>query len=128
MDDLEKKFQQQKTVYDNLVANALANNDATPATISAIADAKAAMKETLSEMLALSESTNKNDQQAELIRRIMEIQRDYNGLLVSTDKLETLRKIHQFQDSKTDANLKIYGLSFLVGCFALIVIMTRTHE
>lgn len=126
MEDLEAKFQQQKAVYDNLVSVALEKNDVSM--LPAIANAKSAMKETLSDMLALSESTNKGDQQDELIRRIMEIQRDYNGLLISTDKLETLRRIHQFQDSRTNADLKIYGVGFLIAGLGLIILMTRTRE
>ena len=126
MEDLEAKFQKQKTVYDNLVSKALEKNDSSM--LPAIASAKAAMKETLSDMLHLSESTNRTDKQDELIRRIMEIQRDYNGLLVSTDQLETLRKIHQFQDSRTSADLKIYGVGFLIAGLALVVLITRTHE
>lgn len=123
MKELEKEYQQRKVVYDNLVADALAKNDASKA--DAIALAKQGMKESLSKMLALSATSGSSDQQDELIRRIMEIQRDYNGLLVATDKLETLRKIHQFQDSKTDVNLKIYGLGFLIASFALLVAIVR---
>jgi hypothetical protein len=126
MEELEQKFQKQKAVYDQLVADALTNSDSNA--ITSIAAAKKAMSDTLSEMLELSESTNRNDQQEELIRRIMEIQRDYNGLLVSTDKLETLRKIRQFQDSRADVNLKIYGLGFLVASLALVILLSRTRE
>ena len=116
MDDLETKFQQQKTVYDNLVSNALDANDASPGTIDAIAKAKAAMNDTLSDMLQLAEQTGRGASQDELIKRIMEIQRDYNGLLVATDKLETLRRIHQQQDLEANGNLRIYGLGFLSAC------------
>jgi hypothetical protein len=126
MEELEQKFQKQKAVYDQLVADALTNSDSNA--ITSIAAAKKAMSDTLSEMLELSESTNRNDQQEELIRRIMEIQRDYNGLLVSTDKLETLRKIRQFQDSRADVNLKIYGLGFLIASLALVILLSRTRE
>jgi hypothetical protein len=126
MEELEQKFQKQKAVYDQLVADALTNSDSNA--ITSIAATKKAMSDTLSEMLELSESTNRNDQQEELIRRIMEIQRDYNGLLVSTDKLETLRKIRQFQDSRADVNLKIYGLGFLIASLALVILLSRTRE
>jgi hypothetical protein len=125
MDDLETKFRQQKTVYDNLVSNALDTNDATPGTISAIADAKAAMNNTLSEMLQLTEQTGRGASQDDLIQRIMEIQRDYNGLLVATDKLETLRRIHQQQDLAANANLRIYGLGFLIACVGLVIVIAR---
>ena len=126
MADLEAEYQRRKTIYDNLVASALATNDASK--VDAIAAAKQAMNETLSKMLALSARSGTSDQQDELIRRIMEIQRDYNGLLVATDKLETLRKIRQFQESRTGADLKIYGLGFLIAGLALVVMITRRRE
>lgn len=123
--DLESKFAQQKTVYDNLVSNALDANDASPGTISAIADARAAMNNTLSEMLRLTEQTGRGASQDELIERIMEIQRDYNGLLVATDKLETLRRIRQQQDLVANGSLRIYGLGFLIACVGLIIVIAR---
>jgi hypothetical protein len=125
MEDLEAKFQQQKTVYDNLVSNALDVNDASPGTIEGIARAKAAMNETLSEMLQLAEQTGRGASQDELIERIMEIQRDYNGLLVATDKLETLRRIHRQQDLVANGNLRIYGLGFLIACVGLVIVIAR---
>ena len=124
-EDLEAKFQQQKTVYDNLVSNALETNDASPGTIEGIARAKAAMNETLSEMLQLAEQTGRGASQDELIERIMEIQRDYNGLLVATDKLETLRRIRQQQDLAANGNLRIYGLGFLIACVGLVIVIAR---
>ena len=124
-EDLEAKFQQQKTVYDNLVSNALETNDASPGTIEGIARAKAAMNETLSEMLQLAERTGRGASQDELIERIMEIQRDYNGLLVATDKLETLRRIRQQQDLAANGNLRIYGLGFLIACVGLVIVIAR---
>jgi len=126
MADLESEYQRRKTIYDNLVASALATNDVSK--LDAIARAKQGMSDTLSKMLALSAGSGTSAQQEELIRRVMEIQRDYNGLLVSTDKLETLRKIRQFQESRTGTDLKIYGLGFLIAGLALIVMMTRTRE
>ena len=124
MQDLEDEYKARKAVYDSLVKNALATNDVSK--VDAIANAKKAMTDTLSKMLALSESTGPSAQQDELIRRIMQIQYDYNGLLVATDKLETLRKIHQFQDAKADVNLKIYGVGFLVASLALVILIART--
>jgi hypothetical protein len=125
MTDLETEYQQRKTVYDNLVAQALEKDDITK--LDAIAAAKQAMNDTLSKMLALSAKTGSSDQQDDLIRRVMEIQRDYNGLLVATDKLETLRRIHQITDVRDGAALKIYGLAFLVAVIGLMILVMRTH-
>ena len=125
MADLEAEFRKRKTIYNNLVASALEKNDTTQ--VNAIASAKQAMAETLDKMLALSAKTGSSDQQNELIRRVMEIQRDYNGLLVATDKLETLRRIHQFTDEREGATMKLYGVAFLIATLGLLVMVTRTR-
>ena len=83
------------------------------------------MNNTLSEMLRLTEQTGRGASQDELIERIMEIQRDYNGLLVATDKLETLRRIRQQQDLVANGSLRIYGLGFLIACVGLIIVIAR---
>jgi len=125
MEDMEQEFQTRKRIYENLVADAIARNDSSK--IDAIAAAKQAMGESLSKMLELSSRSGTESQQHELIRRIMEIQRDYNGLLVSTDKLETLRRIHQQMDATQGTGLKLFGVLFVVASLSLILMTTRTR-
>jgi len=121
MADLESEYQKRKALYDKLVAT----NDSTKA--DAIMTAKRAMSDTLDKMLALSAQSGTESQQQMLILRIMEIQRDYNGLLVATDKLETLRRIHQITDVREGTEMKLYGAAFLIAALGLLVIVTRTH-
>lgn len=125
MEEIEQEFQTRKRIYENLVADAIARNDTSK--IDAIAAAKQAMGESLSKMLELSARSGTDSQQQELIRRIMEIQRDYNGLLVSTDKLETLRRIHQQMDATQGTGLKLFGVLFVVAALSLILMTTRTR-
>jgi hypothetical protein len=125
MDELEAKFQQQQAQYDKLVADALKRND--PSALPAIAAAKQEMRNTLSEMLELSARTPHEEQQQELIRRIMEIQRDYNGLLTGTDKLETLRRIHQTTSEKHNSQVGLYATGFLLASLTLVVLVMRTR-
>jgi len=125
MEEIEQEFQTRKRIYENLVADAIARNDSSK--IDAIAAAKQAMGESLSKMLELSARSGTDSQQQELIRRIMEIQRDYNGLLVSTDKLETLRRIHQQMDVTQGTGLKLFGVLFVVAALSLILMTTRTR-
>jgi hypothetical protein len=125
MDELEAKFQQQQAQYDKLVADALKRND--PSALPAIAAAKQEMRNTLSEMLELSAKTSHEEQQQELIRRIMEIQRDYNGLLTGTDKLETLRRIHQTTSEKHNSQVGLYATGFLLASLTLVVLVMRTR-
>jgi hypothetical protein len=125
MEEIEQEFQTRKRIYESLVADAIARNDSSK--IDAIAAAKQAMGESLSKMLELSARSGTDSQQQELIRRIMEIQRDYNGLLVSTDKLETLRRIHQQMDATQGTGLKLFGVLFVVAALSLILMTTRTR-
>lgn len=123
--DLDADYDKKKAIYNTLVQDALHNND--PSRIDAILAAKQAMTESLSKMLALSAKSGTDAQQHELIRRIMEIQRDYNGLLVATDKLQTLRMINQTVEARQGTGLKIYGTLFIVGALMLLVVVARTR-
>ena len=124
MADLEAEYGKRKVIYDNLVANALAKSDTSK--IDSIANAKKAMSDTLDKMLEVSAKSGTESQQQELILRIMEIQRDYNGLLVATDKLETLRRISQITEVREGTEMKLYGLAFLLASIGLLVAVTRT--
>lgn len=123
--DLESEYQTRKTVYDNLVADALANNDKSK--IDAIAAAQIAMSESLSKMLEVSAKSGTESQQEELTRRIMQIQHDYNGLLVGTDKLQTLRLLRQSLDVRDSFGLKVLGVAFLITTLVLLFQIMRTR-
>jgi hypothetical protein len=123
MADLRDEFRKRQEVYDGLVQHALTTNDASA--LSDIAEAKKAMNDTLSKMLALSSRTGTAEEQEELIERIMKIQRDYNGILVSTDKLETLRRIHQFEEVQKGTGTKIFGALFAAASLALLIMLFR---
>lgn len=49
-----------------------------------------------------------------LIEKLRRIQRDYNGLLVNTDKMETLRRIRGFQEEDWQGKLKLYIIFFAI--------------
>ena len=126
MTDLRAKYQHQKEVYDGLVQNAVIHNDFS--NNNAILAAQQAMSETLSQMAALSVSSGADtDEQNELIRRVMEIQRDYNGLLVGTDKLQTLRMIYQTEDAMKGTGVKVMGALFVAASLALLLVIMRTR-
>jgi hypothetical protein len=118
--DLEAKYEKQQTVYHNIAGSDHPDKDA-------LLKSKREMSDTLQQMLALSAKSGTGDQQQELIRRIMEIQRDYNGLLVATDDLETLRRINQFTDMRMSVQTKVYGVAFIACAFALLLMVTRTR-
>jgi hypothetical protein len=59
----------------------------------------------------------------ELVRRLAEIQRDYNGLLTSTDKLTTLRTIRAHEGKAANETLTLYLFAFVALAVALLVMM-----
>ena len=119
------EYQNRKKLYDSLVASAIANDDQTK--IDAIAAAQVAMSDSLNKMMAVSAQSGTESQQQELTRRIMQIQRDYNGLLVGTDKLQTLRLLQQSIDVRDSFGLKLLGGAFLIAVLALTVQVMRTR-
>ena len=125
MADLETEYQNRKKLYDSLVASAIANDDQSK--IDAIAAAQVAMSDSLNKMMAVSAQSGTESQQQELTRRIMQIQRDYNGLLVGTDKLQTLRLLQQSIDVRDSFGLKLLGGAFLIAIIALVVQVMRTR-
>ena len=62
-----------------------------------------------------------------LVEKLRRIQRDYNGLLVNTDKVETLRRIRGFQEEDWKGKLKLYIIFFaiLAGVMFLFVLFKR---
>lgn len=86
----------------------------------------------LERMMAF-QSESPSEVRDELVRRLAEIQRDYNGLLVSTDKLTTLRTIRQHETKATNQTLSIYLFVFIALAVALLVMMlwkggSQTYE
>lgn len=68
-------------------------------------------------------SSDVDRQRNELIEKLVRIQKDYNGLLVNTDKLETLRRIRGFQETDWKSQLKIYMIVFAVLAVVLLVLI-----
>ncbi len=66
-------------------------------------------------------------QRDELIEKLRRIQRDYNGLLVNTDKMQTLHKIRGFQEEDWKSQLRMYIIFFaiLAGVVLLLVLFKR---
>lgn len=59
--------------------------------------------------------------QQKLVERLQQIQMDYNGLLTTSDDLETLRRIRQYESQETKT-LLYWHLVFLLIVFLVIVL------
>lgn len=120
MNDLRAKYDAQVKEYDDLVQTSLQTGDAS--TLPRLRDLNAAIAKSLNEMIEnltflRKETPNLRSERDELINRLRQIQRDYNGLLVNTDNLETLRRIRQQEGGEANRQLYMY-----VGFFLLVVL------
>lgn len=134
MDELRTQYEKQRKEYDDLVQRTLASNDASQ--ISKLRDMNTAISKTLNEMIGKltfmkKETSEIKRERDELVDRLRQIQRDYNGLLVNTDQLETLRRIRQQENGEADRLLYMYLFFFLGVCLAILLyllFMTQRKE
>jgi hypothetical protein len=125
MDELRARYDRQSKAYDELVASTLANPQTASENVKDITALAADMGKTLDEMLTLivqnSEATQ--EQRDELLQKLTKIQRDYNGLVQNTDKLETLRRIRAFEDTSWKRTLYIWLMVFCAVVVLIVVLM-----
>ena len=126
MDELRSKYEKQMEQYDTLVKQSLDTGDVSQ--LPKLRDMNAGLAKSLNEMIQqvtfLKKETPKmKKERDELIQRLRQIQKEYNGLLVNTDKLETLRRIRQQESSETNRQMYLYLFFFLALCMAIFVYM-----
>jgi hypothetical protein len=132
MDELRAKYERQVKEYDDLVSRSLNTNDTTQ--LARIRSMNQAIAKTLNEMIEKSTFLKKDTpsltkERDELVSRLRQIQMDYNGLLVNTDQLETLRRIRQQESGEANRELYLYIGFFLLVCLVLIIYLTfMTHR
>ena len=109
-------FAELKTEYDELLAKALEERDTTQR--QKYVDQLMALKQQMADSLHEEISkTSIEDQKKILVDQLVRIQHEYSGVLESTDKLETLRRLHeQIQPSF----FGYYEMAFGVACLALV--------
>lgn len=122
MDDLRKTYAAQMKEYDDLIATALANRDASM--LPSIRDKATQIQATLNKMVETltylkKETPDLRTEREALLERLRRVQRDYNVLVSNTDDLETLRRIRQEEGS--DAKRQLY--QYLAFFFLLAVVM-----
>jgi hypothetical protein len=130
MTDLEAKYTQLDGQYNRLVDEALAITD--PVTLDAkvreITAVNQQLTEVLNQMIAIVAQMKENTGNIRVYRdqlttKLTKIQRDYNGLIQNTDKLETLRRIRQHEEVLANKSLYMYLGIFLVACLVLLLVL-----
>lgn len=132
--DLEKEYKALLSQYNTLWEQVKSIRSETQATqVSEQLKALNVKLANVLERMMAFQSESPSEVRDELVRRLAEIQRDYNGLLVSTDKLTTLRTIRQHETKANNQTLSIYLFIFIALAVALLVMMlwkgrSQTYE
>lgn len=124
MDELRAKYESQLAEYDTLVKTALAAEDISQ--VPKLRTLNTELSRTLNEMIEKltflkKDTPNITKERDDLLARLRDIQKDYNGLRAETDTMETLRRIRQ-QES-TEANRQLYMMfgMFLIVCLIIVL-------
>ena len=134
MDALRSKYEKQMKEYDALVKKSLDAGDVSQ--ISTLRTMNAALAKTLNDMIQQVTFLKKDTpsikkERDELIERLRQVQKDYNGLAVNTDQLETLRRIRHQESAEATRLLQMYLFFFLALCLAVllyILFMTQRKD
>lgn len=126
MDELRKEYKQLLDEYDTLIAEGNVKN------YDRIKELNVRIARVLEQMLTLlarlrDSIDNTQEYRDTLVEKLKRIQLDYNGLLQTTDKLETLRRIRAQEKDDSRGLLFNYliALAVLIG-LVLLVMIVRT--
>jgi hypothetical protein len=129
MRDLDIAFKTKQTEYDKLVEEALGmeTKAAVAGQMTKILAVKRDMLDILHQEMALvtSEPSGLEEKRKEVIDRLNTFQDEYAAMIASTDKLETLRRIHSREAVKIDGAINTYTIVFGVACLVLLVFVAR---
>lgn len=118
MDELEQKYQTLHANYERLIATGDSNS------VAQIESLNKQLSDVLSQMLekvasVRDSAANISTYRDDLSKRLIRIQQDYNGLAVSHDKIETLRRIRHDQKTNFDTAFFWYALFLIIACILL---------
>ncbi len=124
MDELRSKYEKQLEEYNTLVEKTLTSSDLSQ--IQKLREMNTALSKTLNAMIEKAtflkkDTPNLTRERDELIERLRQIQKEYNGLLVNTDTLETLRRIRQQESSEANRQMYLYFYLFLIVCLGILL-------
>jgi hypothetical protein len=124
MTDLRREYESLRSQYDNLWEQSK-NVRSQEAANKLTGDLKALnvrLGQVLERMMSF-QSESPSEVRDELVQRLAEIQKDYNGLLVATDDLETLRRIRAHESSEGKKTLALYLFAFVALAVLLLVVI-----
>jgi hypothetical protein len=122
MEALNAKYGQLMATYENHVHQALESGDIHPH-IGALKTLNQQISSVLDEMIALTAKAKESHATVyrdDLMQKLDRIQRDYNGLALNTDQLETLRRIRRDQAGVANQFFSTYFWLFIALCFFIL--------
>lgn len=126
MDELRKRYATTSAEYDAVVQQALATRDAS--LIERIRKLNTDVSKILDEMIqkltfAKEDTPMLVKERDILVNKLTRIQRDYNGLIVNTDTLETLRRIREQEGGEGRRQLYRYLAFFFIVCVGILLML-----
>ena len=130
MSQLSKRYDDLKKEYANLVTDALENPSKVATNFEKIKQVNLKLSGVLGAMLTELAKTKASPQNTTLLVRrqefenqLLKIQNDYTGLIKTTDKLETLKRIRAFESSGWKEDVMKYLIFFLVAVLILLIVV-----
>jgi len=125
MADLETQYQTAKADYDTKVSAAIQLTTAAEiaAAMVGVLAAKQKMMDILNQMVAITTQVPNADlekKRQELLDRLHDLERQYNRLSASDDKLKTLQRIRDREEEKFEGPFLVYSGLFILGCLGLV--------
>jgi enoyl reductase-like protein len=121
MEELKAKYAQQVALYESYIQEG--------AEIQKISALNIEIGKTLEEMIGILTNMKQDnggliqEQRNQLIEKLQRIQQDYNGLIQNTDKLETLRRIRESEQTVSTKTLQLYLIFFFVILLVILLLM-----
>ncbi len=131
MDELNKRYARLVSQYDQHIDDALTSPSNINQKFDKIAEINTQISATLDEMIRIVTLSKQSTSQLvlyrdELLKKLAKIQGEYDSLTSSRDKLETLRRIREFQDESWRRSLYLYLIAFLaLALFVGIVLLWK---
>lgn len=126
MDELRAAYTRKINEYDETIKSALERRDTTQ--VEKVKQLNAELSKLLEKMIEtmtfLKKDTPRLEKERdELVKKLRRIQMDYNGLLVNTDALETLRRIREQEGGMAKRDLYRYLAFFFVVAIGIVLMM-----
>lgn len=126
---LDTDYKQQLAAYEAAIEQTIRANDASR--LPQLRQMSEGIQKTLNKMIEgltflKKDTPNIQKERDFLVERLRQIQLDYNGLLVNTDTLETLRRIREQEGGDMKRDLYRYLLFFFVVCMGVVLLLLFT--